>query len=599
MRILTFLIAFLIISFSGFAKTTLKDINFRQKGEVSLVEFIFDNNKVEANKFQLIEDKQIILDFKDVSPIDSKVLRPFDTSEFSGSIVLVSPYIKPSSKKDLRVAIQLRDNVRSILKRDINKVTLEVENRFGVFKGHKVVSDIKPQNIKSNTKKSNLGEKINIPKSLELVDILENLTLSGKKRYVGKKISLNVKNIPVSKLLRIISEISGFSIIVMPEVNNKPPLTLRLINMPWDQVLDIILNLNKLVAQRSNVILTIKTIEQVTKERKEILESENLKKKQEPLLTKVFPISYTTTKDLEVILKDYLSKDRGKITADVRTNSLIIIDTEEVLEKIKKIVDVLDTQTPQILIESKIVEISEDHKEEIGIGGSETGITFGYDPISPQFDSDGVPLQNKGPGFAFSTSPKSGDVLKFKVAKLGRLFDLDFNLRLLESDSKAKVVSNPRIVTQNKKKASFNSRKTDYYKTIDEEDSSSDSESSDASDSVTYEEATANLAFDVTPQVTNEGSIILDISVSKEDFGARAFGSGPPTKTSSSVKTSVLIENGSTIIVGGLYEYNTSQGHSGIPFLKDLPIIGWLFRTPYKDGINKREIMIFLLLQRF
>lgn len=548
----------------------LMSMDFYQTGETSRIEMLFDVEGVQAKKFQVAEDKQIIIDLFDVDAKD-KVIRSFDTSEFSGSSVFVRAYKK---NKNIRIAIQLRDNIRTVFKREMRKLILVMENRFGVFSQQEVE---KNQTYDEKVNEENIG-KLHIPKSDSLTDILDNIILSGRKKYVGKKISFNVKNVSVADILKMIADSSGFNIILTKEVEALPPLTLNLTNIPWDQALDTILNLNKLVANKNGVILMITTMAKATERKKAEIQASKLAKKHEPLVTKLFPVSYSKLTDLKKILDDYLTPERGKISLDERTNILIVKDTATVIERIKKIVDALDTQTPQILIESRIVEVFEGFEKEIGLS-KDGGLSFGFDPIGSNN------AENSGPGFSFSSAPvPNGKITGLSIARFSRLLNLDFTLQLMESESKGKIISSPKVIAQNNKKAEIKTTDTQSYSV----------QSTGNTTNITYEEAKASLSLKVTPQVTNEGSIILDVQLEKEQFGQRPAALAPPNKQGREVKTSVLVENGSTVVIGGVYSYNIKENHSGIPFLKDLPLLGWLFRTQYNPESSKNEMVIFL-----
>ncbi len=570
----------------------IQAINFQQVGEISEVEVVFDSNDVIAKKFNVLDDKQIILDIKDAKATE-RVMRAFDTSEFSGSVVFVSAYKKPGSENDIRVAIQLRDNVRSVLKRKSNRVVLEIENRFGVFDQNDM-SAAKSFEDKAADDTSSAG-KFLVPKSNSVEDILENLTLSGRKKYIGDKISINVKNTSVEDLLRMVAEASGFNIIITDEIKKLTPLSLNLTNVPWDQALDTLLGLNKLVAKKNGIILMVQTLETATKDRQAEAEAKLLTLKQEPLVTKVFPISYAETSEMIKILTEYLTPERGKINEDARTNSLIVKDTPDVIEKVRKIIEVLDTQTPQVLIESRIVEVSESYSKSLGL---ENGFGFSYDPVGAtasaattigQPGTDGT--LNSGPGFSFNSAggqiagTENLGVMQLSVGQFGRIFDLDFRLQLLETEAKGKVISSPKVVTQNKQKATLKSTRTEAYLVI-----------SGAGDTATTgaETAEAVLELEVVPQITNEGSISLAIGVKKEDFAERESNQLPPNKTGNEIKTNVLVDNGATIVIGGVYEYTKSETISGIPYLKDIPLLGWLFRNQYQPQTSKREVIIFI-----
>ncbi len=568
----------------------LNGINFKQVGAYSRLVLEFDKEGVEAKKFHITDDKQIIIDVKNVQST-ARVMRAFDTSEFSGSVVFVSAYKKPGTTSDIRIALQLRDNVRSILKTGGTQIFVDIENRFGVF-DQKLLNQEGQDN--QYTGEKDHASKINIPKSQNIEDILENLTLSGRKKYIGKRVSLNVRDVAVHDLLKMMAEASGFNIIVTEDIKKLRPLSLNLNNTPWDQILDTILSLNKLVAKKNGTILMVQTLAEATRDKEAEQEAKKLVEIQEPLVTRIFPISYAQTTDLIKILKEYLTKNRGKITEDTRTNALIIKDTPEIIEKMKKIVELLDKQTPQVLIQSKIVEVNEAYAKEIGL---RNGLKVGYDPIGDPVrarsvvgDAAVTPGTDAGPGFVFSSAPaNSGDNIRnlfsFTVARFRRLVDLDFTLQLMESESKGKIISSPKVITQNKKQAKLKSTKSNSFRKI---------EGSGEDQVVSFEEVEAKLELQVTPQITNEGSIILEIELKKEDFGDRPFANGPPRRTGNEIKTNVLVDNGSTIVLGGLYEYTKLESHSGVPFLKDVPLVGWLFRTPYAPETSKREIIIFI-----
>ena len=289
MKIFSFFILTIpAICFPAFEMT---NISFMQGKEVSKVIFEFDKKGVRVSKFQNEKDKQIIVDLRDVKA-SPRVMRAFDTSEFKGAAIFVSPYKRPGNPSDVRVAIQLRDNVRSIMEPRDNRLILNIENRFGVFSSENLREKVSVNQDFDDFTGANLrtsSKRLNVPKSNKIEDILENITLSGKKRYIGKKIHFDVKNIMIGDLLQMLADASGFNIIVDDAVNSATPITLSLVNTPWDQALDIILDLSKLVAKKNGNILIITTLEKATKERTLELKAKTLLEVQEPLVTKVFP----------------------------------------------------------------------------------------------------------------------------------------------------------------------------------------------------------------------------------------------------------------------------------------------------------------------
>lgn len=562
-------------SHSVFAQE-IKNVNFVQEGEISKLIIETDKDEPFAERFHVSEDKQIILDLKNMK-VSPKLLRGIDTSEFPGSTVYISGYKKPGSPNDVRFAIQLRDNVRSVLETRGKSVVLNIENRFGVFTKNKVRenSDVKV----GATVEDTVG--LNVPKSNSLEDILANLTLSGPKKYIGKRISINVRDIPVPDVLNMIADTSGFNIIIDQSINALPPLTLSLTNVPWDQALDTIMNISKLVAQKNANILVMKTVAVATKEREEELAAAKLKLGLEPLVTRVFLINYATLADIQKIITDYLTKERGSMQADERTNSLIVKDTVESIERIKKIIETLDTQTPQILIEAKIVEANESYSKRIGLN---RGITFGYDPVVDT--SALVPI---GPGFSFSSAPNADTpgVLGMTIGIYKRLLNLDLNLQLMESESKGRIISTPKVVAQNKKAATITSSEQTSFRVQQPATGNQPA-------LATFQNISADLNLTVTPQVTNDGAITMQIALTKSAFGTRPTVDSPPNISRRVVNTNVLVDNGSTVVIGGLYQTSTLETRSGIPFLRDLPLVGWLFSTPIAPDTTKNELIIFM-----
>lgn len=561
---------------------TVSKINFQQNGEISKVVIDLDGT-VEADKFHNLEDRQIILDLKGASA-DAKTLRSIDTSQFSGSAVYVKAYPKPGSPNDLRLAVQLRDNVQSQLDNQGNRLILSIENRFGVF-SQQDPSKESVENPSPGQRTRQSSQKIS---NANTEDILKNLVQSGTKQYLGKKISINVRSIQVADLLNMISETAGFNVIIDDPASKRPPVTINLTNVPWDEALDTILNMSRLAAKKQSNILSVTTVENAIRERDEKIDNDKKFEAQEPLMTKVFPISYAKLDDLASVLKEYQTPARGKITKDERTNHLIVKDTSDVVDKMKKIIDLLDTTTPQILIEARIVEALEDYKKEIGF----TGLRGTYDPITFVGSTPGGGLGTiggeVGPGVSFNTAPTSanGSVLGVSVNVFRRLLNLDFQLKLLESENKTKIISSPKIITRNKEEATISSTDETSYKQVTFVNNQAQE---------SWQTTSASVSLKVKPQVTNEGAIAMDLEIAKDSFSRGNSAAGaPPDRTKNNIKTTVLADNGATVVIGGLYRQSEGESHSGIPFLKDIPLLGWLFRTQYNPNKDKRELLVFI-----
>jgi type IV pilus assembly protein PilQ len=314
-----------------------------------------------------------------------------------------------------------------------------------------------------------------------------------------------------------------------------------------------------------------------------------MKTKLEPLVTRVFLINYSTLAEISKIVKDYLTPERGALQTDERTNSLIVKDTTDSIDRIKKIIETLDTQTPQILIESKIVEATESYSKRIGLT---SGIKFGYDPFTANGVASGTGGNTigtvKGPGFSFASAPGTAapGVLGMNVAVFKRLIGLDFQLQMMESESKGRIISTPKVVTQNKKLANITSSNQTSF--------TLSNQVAGAGTAISFQTITSTLNLQVTPQVTNDGAISMDINLQKQSFGTRPAAGAPPDLQTRNVRTNVLVDNGSTIVIGGLYQTSHEEVVEGIPVLKDIPLLGWLFRNPYQPNTTKNELIIFL-----
>lgn len=578
----------LIATFAG--ANEIKSVNFFQQGELSKLVIELDS-PAQAERFSIKEDKQIILDVKDVGAAPG-ILRGIDTSEFPGATVYISGYKKPGTANDMRFAIQLRDNVRSVLSKSENKLVLNIENRFGALASSSMDqrSNTTPQlsaSSESTFSEQSSGSQLHIPKSGETVDILENMTLAGRKRYLGKKININVNDMGVPTILEIIADASGFNVIIDDEVSKRKPMTLKLVGSPWDQVLDTVMDLNKLVAKKHGNILSITTKEKAELEFLAESKREEATKAQEPLVSSIFPISFAKLADMENIAKAYLTPSRGTIQKDERTNYLIVQDTADVLAKIKRIVRELDKPTPQVMIEGKIVELVDEHSIDIGlVGAGDNSPAFNFN-YNGSYNYNGDTAYTKASNLAYTLSSAGGLVSPTFV--VGKLLNLSANLRLLEQEEKAKIVSSPKVITKHKETANLTSGETTYVSgvtTVGEGGGTA---------AATYTPLTANIDLSVTPQVTNEGSVNLEVNLSKKQFrSSLATGGAPPPSDDHTIKTNVLVDNGDTLMIGGLYQETNTKGHAGVPGLKDIPIIGWLFRTSYNPKERKRELVIFI-----
>ncbi|MFH1624997.1 MAG: type IV pilus secretin PilQ, partial [Pseudomonadota bacterium] len=390
------------------------------------------------------------------------------------------------------------------------------------------------------------------------------------RRYTGRRISLDFKDADIKNLFRLIAEVSNLNIIAGDDVKGK--VTIRMVNVPWDQALDVILATNNLGKVRVGNVVRIAPSEKLRAEEKTLIASKKETEEVEPLVTEIIPINYATAKDVLAQIEGKLSK-RGKSSADERTNSIVITDVAGVREDVKKIIGELDSATPQVLIEARIVQSNPTFTRELGIqwGGTLTkprGLdtyTIAGEAGSNYAINLPASLIHGGLGFAFAKSSAT----------------LDIKLTAMEKDEKVKIISRPKIVTLDNTQAMVEQGVDLPYPTL----------SSEGTISTEFKKAT--LKLEVTPHITPDGSIRMKVLVKKDQKSAQTGYGGEPGIDTRSAQTEVLVKNGETTVIGGIYERTQTYVTSGVPFLSKIPILGWLFKNKYKkDEIT--ELLIFL-----
>ncbi len=555
-----------IIFSANFFGAQITNMSFRQTGDVSRLTFV-STGDFQINKSDVPSNKQIVLNLSGVSA-SSQTLRPINTSEFSGSTVYVSA--KKENSDSIKVVVQLRENVQSRIEKSGDKVELLIENRFGAFQDGVIDAPAAAPVYQEES-----YAEAPIDQGAATYDVISNLTQSGEKRYIGSPISINVKDAPLVDVMNLIAETSGFNIIMSDSVSKRSSISLSMNNVPWDEALDSILSVNELVAEKHGNVLKIITKEKFLANAKKNMDDGDLLKEEDPIETRIFTINHGDLEDIAENIRQFQTKGKGTLSMDKRSHKVIVRDTAENINKMTKIIDLLDTRVPQVLIEARIVEVNESLDKEFGLN---SGVTGKYQA-----------RPNAGPGrgsaiFDFNSASLGNGLLGGTVSVYKRLLNLDFNLRLLETERKAKIITSPRIVTKNKKTATISTSDQTSYRTNITIDGAIETD---------YQPISADLVLNVTPLVSQDGSIELDIDLKKESFTTQS-GEAPPDKTENAVKTNVVVDNGSTIVIGGIYQTSESREQSGVPLLRKIPIIGWLFSNGYNPQKRRKELMVFI-----
>ncbi|HEY4373446.1 MAG TPA: type IV pilus secretin PilQ [Burkholderiales bacterium] len=418
--------------------------------------------------------------------------------------------------------------------------------------------------------------------------------------YTGEKLSLNFQNIEVRSVLQVIADFTNLNIITSDTVTGN--LTLRLKDVPWDQALDIILQTRGLdMRKNGNVIWIAPRDELATKEKLE-LEQKSQISDLEPTRTESFQLNYNKAADIQSMLRDprqsLLSK-RGTVAIDIRTNQVFVQDVPTRLEEMRRLISKVDIPVRQVLIEARIVEATDTFSKNLGarmgiasavatqqIGGTaikstfggslgQTGANSGQITTTPDFNTNSLSFNGAATGInginagQFAVTLMNGAMTRF----------LNLELSALEADGKGKIISSPRVLTADQIEATIEQGTEVPYQQA----------TSSGATSVSFRKAT--LSLKVKPQITPEGNIIMDVSVNKDSVGTVTT-AGPSIDTKA-VHTQVLVENGGTVVIGGIYTQTENDTLTKIPFFGDLPVFGNLFKNSTRQN-DKTELLVFI-----
>lgn len=396
-------------------------------------------------------------------------------------------------------------------------------------------------------------------------------------QYTGKKINLDFKEVDILDILRLMSDISKLNIIAGDDV--KGTVTVRLVDIPWDEALDVILKSKSLGKERFGNIIRVATIRTMQREKEEELAKKNAQKKLEPVKVRLVPVNYAMADKLVPQIKELLT-DRGTVSYDQRTNVLIVKDVEEILDKSEQLVDYLDTQTPQVLIEARIVEATSTAALGLGIqwGSNHTYTDANGHPTNAIFPYNlGVGANVAVPGPADPTG-----TLGVMFGSVGMINDLNLTLNVMESDGKIKIVSSPKVATLDNKEAMI------------QQGTSIPITTRGTGGDVTTKYVDASLILKTTPHITADGSILLNIEINKsEPDWSNSNYLGEPSIIKKEAKTEILIKSGDTVVIGGVYTNLTSKTKRYVPLLGKIPVLGWLFKSE-ESRVERSELLIFL-----
>jgi type IV pilus assembly protein PilQ len=568
----------------------LRDLTFRQEDRQSRV--VLDLVGSAQPKVIHADARSTILEIPNCKmPITLE--RTLDTSEFGGAIQSLSAYRVPESQSVKVVAVTSAQISNSFERRDGKLHWVFQAPEESTRRPIAAAEQAKAAEAEYNYAPDEVaGYAVRRPEFAE--------GGSGKKgkreMYRGRRISLDFKDADIHNILRLISEVAKLNIITSDEVKGTITITMR--NVPWDQALDIILKTKKLGKVRHGNIIRIAPLKELAEEQELAAKAAEARRTLEPMRVRIISVNYASADSVEKQVKDVLS-ERGTVTVDKRTNVLIVKDVLENLIKAEGLVRTLDTETPQVLIEARIVEANTQYLREVGIqwggqlnfsgaSGNPTGLPFPSDVVieGGGDDSQTVNTGTSDPGrFAINlpaaVGQGSGGALGFIFGSAGGAVSLNLRLSALEQKGAVKIVSAPKITTLDNNKAKIGQGVSIPISVV-----------SAAGVNTMFVEA--KLELEVTPHITQEGSVLLDINVKKNepDF-SRTGAKGDPTILKKEAETQVLVRDGDTTVIGGIYTRKSSDTQAGVPVLSSIPILGWFFRnTKYND--ERTELLIFI-----
>ena len=415
----------------------------------------------------------------------------------------------------------------------------------------------------------------------------------GAKKYGGRRISLDLQDADLVNVLRLFGELANLNMILAPDVKGK--VTVRLVNIPWDQAMEIILKMNGLGYTIEDNIIRIASMGALAKEADEEVRAKEAKKKAEDLVTRIIPINYSTASAIEPTIKKSLST-RGETVVDARTNTLIVKDIIRNVDEVVALIKQLDKPTPQIMIEARIVEASLTFNRSLGVQwggnynaspafGNATGLKFPNTIGVTGGPSMGGVASGNGNYFVNMPAPVGpgiGGAMGFQFGSLNKALNLDIVLSAMESTGEGKVISTPRVSALDNKEAKIEQGISIPYAT------------SQAGGATNVQFVDAKLSLTVTPHATPDNRVFMKIQATKNAPDNSVLGAGgQPSIRKNEATTEILLTDGETAVIGGILILDRGKTITKVPFFGDIPLLGWMFRTTTTTE-DKRELLIFV-----
>jgi type IV pilus assembly protein PilQ len=575
---------------------TLTGVDFKRMDDKSRIILLLSAEGLQVES-SAPSKKMIDIDVKNASA-PKRLLRGIDTSGFESVVDYVDlKNVKVGKENHVRVSIKLGEEAPYETTKEGKEVFIDIKERNRQIQAKTEVPPEIKKEKSAEGKKEVAGKEDEVKKEekpapelkggeIKAVEksIPPTLVVGPQRVYSGRKLSLDFKDADVKNILRLIAEVSNLNIIVADEVGGK--ITMRLVDVPWDQALDTILQSKRLDKRQVGNVVRIAPVDSLRKEDQAHLEELKSREKLEPMVNELIPVNYAMAKEIMPQLKSILS-ERGDVKVDDRTNTLIVKDIAKNIPVAKNLVKVLDTKTPLVLIEARIIEASLSFQRELGVqwgmligngqtkvGGGTVGTALGT-VVNRVVDLPATPRTGLGGGGLGAAGILSA------VFSRGTINELDVTVSAHENQGNAKVISSPKIATLDNKEASVEQGlRIPYLKLTTE-------------GTVTTDFIDANLKLTVTPHVTNDGTIKLILKVKKDAPDQSITVQGVPSIDKKEAISEVLVRDGGVVAIAGIYSIQKNDGMEGVPLFSKIPLLGWLFKRENKEDLRK-DLLIFV-----
>ncbi len=567
----------------------ISDIRYRTEEGGGAVLIIADSPV--AYSVSQPDSRHLIVDL-DKAKLPTRLVRSKDTRDVGGPLLALSSF-NPKGKNGARVSLTYEEGTQFQVEQ--TGITLTVvlaspatEEAAAV---PQAIPQEAPQGIKGKPAEAASRSRAQAAVSQEANGASMQATEIAKgPKYTGDLMTLDFKNADVLNVLRLIAEVSGLNIITGDNVGGK--ISMRMVNVPWDQALNVILETKGLGQIRQGNVVRIAPLAQIEKERNAALTAKKAQEQVEDLILKIIPLSYAKAGDVVSQLTPFLGS-RGSINTDARTNSLIVKDVKRNIRKIEGLVADLDIPTPQVRIEARIVIVDESWSRNLGIKWGGHAATSGGTEI---FGNAGVSDASYGGGDFAVNLPASNptSILGVSFGSVGSFTNLDLRLSVMEQANKGKIISSPTLMVIQNQEASI---EVNNPFPENRTSTSVDTEGATTTTSVSFSDIWTKLK--ITPQVTSNDDIFMSVSVEKDSKGQQAtFENNTYTGVNShKLDTKIIVKNNGTAVIGGVYTENKQDSKSSVPFLSKVPLLGNLFKSTAKEK-NKEELLIFINASR-